>query len=283
MDPRFQRRVQRYGWDKAVDDYEAGWREQLEPAQTLMLDMAALEPGERVLDVACGTGLVSFRALERVGAEGAVVGTDISAEMVERARFLAEARGLANAAFERAGAESMGLEDESFGAALCGLGLMYVPDPVAALGEMYRLLQPGGRAAAAVWGARAACGWAEIFSIVDARVASDVCPLFYQLGTKDSLARAFTAAGFVDVRHERLGVELRYASPEDALGAAFKGGPVALAYSRFEDRTRAVVHAEYLQSIETYRDGAGYRIPGEFVVAVGTKPVPSASTAGMGR
>lgn len=272
MDSRLQRRVQRYGWDKAAGDYEAGWRAQLEPAQSLMLEMAALRPGERVLDVACGTGLVSLPVLDAVGETGAVVGTDISAEMVEHARRLAAARGYRNATFERFDAESMNLEGEPFDAALCGLGLMYVPDPVKALAEMLRLLEPGGRAAAAVWGARAKCGWAEIFPIVDARVSSDVCPLFFQLGTKDSLALSFTQAGFGDVRFERLEVELRYASEDDALNAAFRGGPVALAYSRFDAATREAVHAEYLESIEGFRDAAGYAIPGEFVVAIGVKP-----------
>ena len=98
MDPRLQRRVQRYGWDRAVVAYEAGWRDQLEPAHSLMLDMAALRPGERVLDVACGTGLVSFRVARAVGAQGAVVGTDISGEMVETARRGAAARELAQRA-----------------------------------------------------------------------------------------------------------------------------------------------------------------------------------------
>ncbi|MCG8547475.1 MAG: methyltransferase domain-containing protein, partial [Alphaproteobacteria bacterium] len=107
MDSRLQRRVQRYGWDKAVGDYEAGWRAQLEPAQSLMMDLAALQPGERVLDVACGTGLVSFRIADAVGNEGAVVGTDISGEMVEAARRLAAARNIANARFERCDAEAL--------------------------------------------------------------------------------------------------------------------------------------------------------------------------------
>ena len=66
-------------------------------------------------------------------------------------------------------------------------------------------------------------------------------------------------------------MELGYASADEALSAAFEGGPVALAYSRFDGPTRAVVRAEYLQSIEGYRDGAGYHIAGEFVAAVGVK------------
>ena len=272
MDSRLQRRVQRYGWDKAAGDYEAGWQAQLEPAQSLMLETAALQPGERVLDVACGTGLVSFRILDAVGETGSLVGTDISAEMVEHARRLADRRGDRNARFERFDAEAMSLEGEPFDAAVCALGLMYVPDPVIALAEMLRLLAPGGRAAAAVWGARARCGWAEIFPIVDARVSSEVCPLFFQLGAKDSLARSFTQAGFTDVRCERLEVDLGYASDDEALNAAFRGGPVALAYSRFDEATREAVHAEYLQSIEGFRDGTAYRIPGEFVVASGVKP-----------
>jgi SAM-dependent methyltransferase len=152
LDARLQRRVQRYGWDKAVHDYEAGWRVQLEPAQSLMLALAAPRRGERVLDVACGTGLISFRIADAVGEHGAVVGTDISGEMVEAARRTAIERGVGNAAFERFDAEDMKLEGEPFDAAVCGLGLMYLPDPVRGLQEMRRLLKPGGRAAGVVWG-----------------------------------------------------------------------------------------------------------------------------------
>jgi SAM-dependent methyltransferase len=274
MDPRLQRRVQRYGWDRAVVAYEAGWRDQLEPAHSLMLDMAALRLGERVLDVACGTGLVSFRAAQAVGAAGAVVGTDISGEMVETARRGAVLHGHANVRFERGDAEALPLPDDGFDAAVCALGLMYVPDPVGALCEMRRLLRPRGRAAAAVWGARRSCGWAEIFPITDARVATDVCPMFFHLGTKDMLARAFDAAGFAEVRSERLCTTLRYASAEDALAAVFRGGPVALAYSRFDAATRRAVHTEYLASIAPYRNGGGYEVPGEFVVAAARAPLP---------
>jgi ubiquinone/menaquinone biosynthesis C-methylase UbiE len=158
MEARLQRRVQRYGWDRAVGTYEQGWRAQLDPAHALMLDMIDLRPGDRVLDVACGTGLVSFRVAEAVGAQGAVVGTDISERMVETVRRIAAERAIGNIVFERADAEELPFADGAFDAALCALGLMYVPDPVRALSEMRRLLRPGGTAAAAVWGARRNCG-----------------------------------------------------------------------------------------------------------------------------
>lgn len=272
MDARLQRRVQRYGWDRAVDDYEQGWRAQLEPAQSLMLDMAALREGDRVLDVACGTGLVSFRAAERVGASGTVVGTDISQGMIAVARRIATEQGVQHASFEHCDAEALPFADATFDAALCGLGLMYVPDPERGLREMLRTLKPGGRAAAAVWGARQGCGWAEIFPITDARVASEVCPMFFHLGTRDMLARAFESAGFVDVRHRRIATVLHYADAEEALAAVFRGGPVALAYSRFDAATRQAVHAEYLDSIAACRVDDGYRIPGEFVIAAARVP-----------
>jgi len=267
MDPRLHRRVQRYGWDKAAAQYERFWARQLEPAQTRMFDLAALEVGEQVLDVACGTGLITFRAQRAVGPGGRVVATDISDEMVQAVCQAALEQGATNVSAERMDAEELRLPDASFDAALCALGLMYCPEPGNALREMLRVLKPGGRVAVAVWGARPRCGWAEIFPIVERRVSSDVCPLFFQLGTGDALSYAMEQAGFVDIVSERLATTLHYETGEDACGAAFAGGPVAMAYSRFDDATREAAYAEYLASIEPFRDGAGYAVPGEFVVA----------------
>jgi ubiquinone/menaquinone biosynthesis C-methylase UbiE len=269
MEARLQRRIQRYGWDRASGDYEAYWSRQIAPAHERLLAMAALTRGEHVLDVACGTGLVSFAAAEAVRPDGAVTGTDISDRMIEEAGKRAESRGLHNVRFERADAEEMDFPAGAFDAALCSLGLMYVPDPVAALRRMRGFLRPGGRAVAAVWGQRNRCGWAGIFPIVDARVRSEVCPLFFQLGTGDTLRRAMEHSGFRDIEVDRIQNRLYYSSAADAIGAAFIGGPVAMAYSRFDEQTRAEVHAEYLETIERYRDGEGYSIPGEFVIAVG--------------
>ena len=268
MEPRLQLRVQRYGWDKAAAHYEAFWAAQLKPAQDRLLELAALRAGERVLDVACGTGLITFRAAEAVGPRGVVVATDISDEMIGHVQHIAAERGLPNITARRAHAEERVFEAATFDAVLCGLGLMYAPDPLEALREMRRLLTPAGRAVAAVWGARSKCGWAHIFPIVDSRVQSEVCPMFFQLGTAENLRTEMEAAGFGDIHVDRLSTVLDYDSAEDAIGAAFVGGPVAMAYSRFDETTRRDAHAEYLESIAPFKRGAGYAIPGEFVVGI---------------
>lgn len=274
MDARLQRRVQRYGWDKAVPAYEAGWRDSLADAQAELLRLAGAELGERVLDLACGTGLVTFPLAEAVGPSGHVVATDISDRMVETVRQIASARGLRQVDAYRSDAEAMdGTPDASVDLVTCALGLMYVPDTQKALSETYRVLKPGGRAVFAVWGERAKCGWADIFPIVDARVASEVCPLFFRLGTGSTLAGEMASAGFIEIETRRLTSKLPYSDDRAALEAAFIGGPVALAYDRFDPAMRTEAHREYLASIAPFRNGAGYSIPGEFVVCRGYKQI----------
>jgi len=272
MEARVQRRVQRYGWDLAAHDYERLWQAQLGPAQADMLARVGLRAGERVVDVACGTGLVSFAAAAAVGATGRVLGVDISGAMVDAAQRRADALAVGHVAFARMDAEALDLGDASFDVALCGLGLMYVPDPALAVRELCRVVRPGGRVGLAVWGERSRCGWAAVFPIVDAEVASDVCPLFFGLGTGDALARLCGDAGLVRVELRRLATTLVYDDGEEACDAAFVGGPVALAWSRFDPVTRGRVRAKYLAAISSWRqpDG-GYRIPGEFVVVVAAR------------
>lgn len=271
MEAQRHRRLQQRGWDRAVEHYETYWRRQLRPAHEAVLAAADLHPGEHVLDVACGTGMVTLPAAQRVGPSGRVVATDISRRMIECTAKRAAEAGLTNIDVHRADGEHLGL-NERFDAALCSLGLMYVPAPAVALTQMAESLRPGGRVVAAVWGERRRCGWATLFPIVDARVASDVCPLFFGLGAPGALAAAATTAGLIDIAEQRLATELVYDDAESALGAAFLGGPVALAYAHFDDATKTSAHAEYLDSIEPFRDGAGYRVPGEFVVVGGRTP-----------
>jgi ubiquinone/menaquinone biosynthesis C-methylase UbiE len=268
MESRLQRRVQRYGWDLAASGYESLWRAQLAEAQAALLAWASPAPGEQVLDVACGTGLVSFEAARAVSVSGHVLGIDLSDRMVCDAERGAREKKLSNCRFSRMDGETLALPDASFDVALCALGLMYMPEPERALREMRRVLRAGGRVSLAVWGERSKCGWSALFPIVGDEVASEVCPMFFRLGEQDALARLCIEAKFENVRHRRIATTLTFAGADEACDAAFIAGPVALAWSRFNDEVRARVRARYLDAIEPWQHGRGYRIPGEFVIAV---------------
>jgi SAM-dependent methyltransferase len=150
---------------------------------------------------------------------------------------------------------------------------MFVPDPEQAVREMRRVLRPGGRAVIAVWGERTRCGWSTVFPIVEAEVASDVCPLFFRLGNGDTLARVCADARFDVIELHRVATTMEYADADEACSAAFVGGPMALAWSRFDDGVRARVRERYVASIASWRHGSGFRIPGEFVVVSASVPV----------
>lgn len=271
MDARLQRRIQRYGWDLAAGEYEPLWQSQLAPAREQALARAACRPGDAVLDIACGTGAATLALARAVGPGGRAVGVDLSGAMVDAARqrygHLAP-----NLEFHRMDAEELDLGDDSFDAVVCALGLMYMPGPQQAVAEMRRVLRPRGRAALAVWGERKNCGWSAVFPIVDAEVTSEVCPLFFRLGAPGALVKLCETAGFVDVCEHRVACTLSYPDAQSACNAAFVGGPVALAWSRFDAATRARVRGRYIAAIEPWRRGAGYRIPGEFVIASASVP-----------
>lgn len=266
MRAELQRRIQRYGWDRAAPYYESGWEEQLWPAQEQLLEITNPRPGDRLLDVSCGTGLVTLPLADLIQPFGKITGIDISDKMLEHAEARALKDGLKNVNYLPMDAEKLNFPSHKFDKVVCSLGLMYYPNPDRALREMHRVLKPGGQLSALVWGDRKNCGWAGIFPIVDRRVKTDVCPLFFQLGTGDTLQAALTQAGFDEIVIKRFTTDLVFAGGEQACVAAFWGGAVALAYHKFDRTTRNEVNGEYLASIQEYHKENRYRIPAEFVL-----------------
>jgi len=271
MEPALQRRVQRYGWDKAASYYENTWQQQLKPAHDALFDFANIQQGQKIIDIACGTGLISFRASAATGSKGFVLGTDISDKMIEIADKTSKENSINNIRFERMDAEELKINDEEFDVAICALGLMYAPSPLNALKEMYRVLKKRGICIAAVWGKRDNCGWADIFEIVDKRVSSEVCPMFFNLGNDKVLETNFELAGFSNCKIKGIQSSLDYGTDEAACAAAFEGGPVALAYFKFPENVKKEAYEEYLASIEKYKTEKGYSVPGEFIIALGIK------------
>lgn len=122
------------------------------PLTRALIERAGIQKGQTVLDIAGGAGEPSLTIAETVGPEGSVTCTDAVAEMVEAAGAGAQRRGITNVQFRQCVADSLPFADESFDVVVSRLGVMFFPDPVAAVREMLRVLKPGGRLAFAVWG-----------------------------------------------------------------------------------------------------------------------------------
>src|SRR5579864_7249412 len=128
-------------------------RQDFAEATQRMLEAAGLEQGDHVLDIAAGTGDQSLLAARIVGPGGSVLATDISAEMLTIAARVAQQEGLTNITTHVMDAQKLDLQDNTFDAIICRLGLMLIPNPQQALREIQRVLKPGGKLAALVWSA----------------------------------------------------------------------------------------------------------------------------------
>lgn len=269
---KLQRRIQRYGWDAAAEIYHTNWQDKLLPVHQAMFDMAGLKPADRVLEIACGSGLATTQVANIVGDNGHVFATDISVEMISILNTTIARMGLKNITTRRTGAEdSETVDTGEFDAALCALGLMYFPQPELALGNMWQALKPGGRATSVVWGQRNKCRWAELFPIVDEFVESDVCPLFFSLGFGEALSQLYKSQGFESVDTRRVEIRLDFADEQEIFAAFIDGGPVALAVKRFNRDTRHKVEMAFLDSVIDFKNNNKFSIPTEYVVVSGIK------------
>ena len=142
-----------------------------------LLERASPRPGERVLELACGAGGLGLAAAELVAPQGEVVVSDVAAEMTSIAAARAEARAIRNVSTRVLDLERIAEPDCSYDVVLCREGLMLVPDPVRAAGEIRRVLRPGGRFALAVWGPRERNPWLSVvFDSVSAQLGAPMPP-----------------------------------------------------------------------------------------------------------
>lgn len=172
------------------------------PLATDLVKQADIEAGERVLDVACGTGVVTRLAAERVGEKGRIAGLDVNAGMLEVARSLSGSTAAPIEWYESP-VESMPLGDESFDVVLCQLGLMFVTDRAAAAREMARVLAPGGRILVSVPTPTQFFGALEQGFARHVPAAAPFVRMVFSLHDVDELERPFRDAGLRDVAVRR--------------------------------------------------------------------------------
>jgi ubiquinone/menaquinone biosynthesis C-methylase UbiE len=187
------------------------------PVADDLIAIAGLQPGERVLDVACGTGVVARLAAERVGATGSVTGLDIHPGMLAVAGSATPSDMSID--WQEANAESMPFPDNAFDVVLCQMGLQFVPGKLAALREMRRVLAMGGRAVISVPGPKP-----PLFAMMADAFARHISPevasfvdLVFSMHDVDELKELIRSAGFRNVDVEAKPRTLRLPAAADFL------------------------------------------------------------------
>jgi ubiquinone/menaquinone biosynthesis C-methylase UbiE len=236
----------------------------LGPWAPLLVDAARLMAGDRVLDIACGTGVVTRIAAERVGPAGRVIGLDLNPGMIGVARSLPPPIGAPIEWLERS-ALSLGLKDESVDVILCQQGLQFFPDKALALREMRRVLKKGGRLALSVWNGTGSYNSAvgdALAKYVSSETAVRFCAS-RQAPPRDELQRLAADAGFsaIAVNVHRIDVHLPCLDTFtlDHLAAT----PVASVLAAVDDATRQKIGASVMQQLRPYADGDGVTYPEE--------------------
>jgi ubiquinone/menaquinone biosynthesis C-methylase UbiE len=215
-------------------------------------------PGERVLDIACGTGVVTRLLYERVAPNGRVVGLDLNAGMLAAARTAAH--GLEIEWLE-GNATNLSLPDGAFEAVVCQQGLQFFPDKVAALREMHRVLIPAGRLAVSVFrSVEHTPGYRVLQEALARHVGADKAALPpFSLGDGRVIRDLMAAAGFREIR-VRADVKLtRFQSAEHFIRSVIGGGPSMLgALAEQGPRVLDTIVAEVAAATVTYLDDEGW-------------------------
>lgn len=243
------------------------------PWSTELIDRIAPRPGEDVLDVACGTGIVARGVAPLVHPGGTVTGLDVNPAMLQMARTLPIPEGVP-VTWEQGRAESLPFEDGSFDVVTCQQGIQFFADRAAAVREMRRVLRPGGRVGASVW--RSSGHQSVKGALVRAlqEMFGPGAAVAYSFGDADAVRQLFVGAGFNDVEVEAVRREMHEPSADRMVRMLVMGASAAVpALAGLDDRAREETIREVRARIDddirrvSVEDGIRYATEAHIVIA----------------
>jgi ubiquinone/menaquinone biosynthesis C-methylase UbiE len=257
------------GWQlqgSSAQAYEEYLATAFRPWAEELVRLAEVREGDRVLDVACGTGIVARNAAGKVGARGKVVGIDLNEEMLGVA-------GAVSAALEwRVGnAIELPFPDGSFDVAFCQQAIQFFSEPVVALREMRRVLAPGGRAAVSVCRATDYCPtYAILAKALDRYLGPEAGAMMrspFSSWSLDAFRGLFLDAGFRNLRVTIGVASLRYPSAAEFLRQEAASSPLAGPIGGLSPSKRAELIEHLAEALADHRDDEGILCPLETYVA----------------
>ena len=280
FDPHRYKETTREQWQQAADPWHRWGRtieDWLGESTRVMLDLAEIGTGDRVLDLATGAGEPALTIAERVGPTGYVLATDIAPNILAFAAQEAANRGLTNLETRVMDGERLDLPDESFDVVTSRVGLIYFPDQQGALAETRRVLKPGGRVAAIVYTTPERNPFFSIPVGIIRRRANLPPPAPgqpgpFSLGGEGVLAAAFEQAGFKDARTEVIPSPLRLASAAECVRFERESfGALHQMLSGLTEPEQEAAWDEIARELVQFEGPDGFAGPCEMIVGVGTK------------
>ena len=281
FDPVKYKETTREQWQEAAEAWHR-WGPTLEEwlgqATEMMLDMAGVGPGSRVLDVASGAGGQAISAARRVGPDGCMLATDISSNILEFAANSARQAGLSNVETRMMDGESLEeLEEGSFDAVISRVGLIYFPNQQKALAGMRHALKPGGKIAAVVYSTPENNKFFSVPISIIRRRAQLPPPLPgqpgpFSLGNPRVLEEVFKSAGLIEVHSQVLSAPLHLPSAAECVRFERESfGALHQMLSGLDDAQREAAWAEIEQELRKFEGPDGFQGPCELVVGSGVK------------
>jgi ubiquinone/menaquinone biosynthesis C-methylase UbiE len=280
FDPVVYKETTHKQWQDAAAAWDR-WGEVIErwlgPATEVMLDMAGIRDGARVLDVAAGAGGQSIAAARRVGTGGSVLATDISSNLLHFATRRAREAGVGNVETALLDGERLDVPEASFDAVISRVGFIYFPDQQAALRGMWRALKPGGRLSGIVYSTAQANAFFSVpVSIIRRRAElpppAPGQPGPFSFGEPGVIEAAYERAGFSALETRRMAAPLRLASAAECVRFQQESfGALHQMLSGLSDDGRKDAWAEIEQALGPFEQDGGFEAPCELIIAAGTR------------